>query len=324
MARLIPLLVAILLLAGGLALGLGLPTPATAAQAAGGRLPQNDAGSGGDAGDTPEAALALTTPRRIWSANLTPTGTDSDWYRLAASQAFCASVEATVNSPGFLTLTNGVGRHAAAEREVMPHHATRLFLAGEAGQAPYFGVEPPMMNHLSLGDSTGSPPSPGRYTFAFTASPYAELDPEGDGEAPEAGATPATSAPLPRGCSAGRLDPSRGDLEDRYHLDVAEGGLTTVSFAVASGDAAKLRITMPSGETYATVPSGGAVEIYAYETGRWTLSVVPMDDSLPVLGGLGLALPRADARDLVETSYLLGTTDGPPGDTQPCRPSCLG
>ncbi|HVM45828.1 MAG TPA: hypothetical protein VM582_07825, partial [Candidatus Thermoplasmatota archaeon] len=99
------------------ALGVTYPV-SLRAQALGNAIAENDAGSGQDAGDTPETALLLTTARRIWSANLTPPGTDSDWYRLPTSGAYCAIAEANLGNPGEVTLTGATSRTPAVSRSL--------------------------------------------------------------------------------------------------------------------------------------------------------------------------------------------------------------
>lgn len=320
MVRLFPALVMMLALLAAVGIGVTLPLSHATAPASGGRLLQNDAGSGGDAGDSPALALVIANARRMWSANLTPAGTDLDWYGLNAQEAFCAKVDATVGSPGSLTLAGGSDLHAAATREAMPHRPTRLALAASAGGMPIFGVEPPMMSHTLI-EGSGGQPSPSRYTFTFTSSTYEELDPENDGENPEAGSTLANAAPLPASCAAGRLRTASADAEDRYYVDVAESRLITISFAIASGDAAQARIVTPSGAVHATLQSGDSVDVWANQAGRWQVVVAYPGGSAAPATTNGLApLLALQAETLLESAYILGITDGP--DPEPCRPTC--
>lgn len=307
------------------AIALSFPVIPVSAQPQGGPgQSQNDAASGQDAGDTPGSALLVTGGRRTWSANLTPTGTDADWYRLDQSSAFCAMVDSTTNSPGTVTLASGATLDASVAREADPHRATILSLAAPAGRMPIFGLEPPMLSSMgaSSGES-GSPPSPGHYTFSLTAAGYLDLDPEADGEAPEAGSTAATAAPLPAGCSAGRLQGL--DTEDRYAFDVEDPRDLTISFAIASGGVAQARVIDPSGAIVRTLASGDAADVWAGAVGRWYVVVsetAPSAVPLP-LDALARGSRALGDADLVDTAYLLGVTDGP-GDPAPCRPSCLG
>lgn len=314
MARQVPVL-AVLLALGGL-VGAGLLVPsAPVVAAADTPLAQNDAGSGRDAGDTPANALLLPAARRAWSANLTPPGSDMDWYRLATDGAFCAAAETTSSATGHLVLTSDPTRFAAVDTMAEAHTATRLTLAAPAGRAPYLGLEP--ASSFAMVEGAGRP-NPGRYSFTLTSSSYADLDPERDGETPEAGATLATAAPIPAGCAAGRLG-GAGDGEDRYAFDVTQPRALALSFAVASGRAASLRVLTPSGATYTTLASGDAATVWADEPGRWTVAIAP-DAANARADAFGLALPLALASDYDTTEYLLGVL-GP--DPEPCRPSCL-
>lgn len=318
MARHVPVFITLVLLLAGA--GVGYFWPTTGAIAQGGAPVENDASSGADAGNTPHEATRIADARRVWSANLTPTGTDSDWYRLPAVGAFCAVVEASVGSPGSLTLAGSPELASTTRVEAMPHRPARLHLAQPDAAVPYFGIEAPMMSRLSGGDTSSHQPSPGRYTFSFQARTHAELDPERDGESPEAGPTPATSAALPQGCSAGHL--SDADVRDHYHFDVgSEARTLALSFAVAAGSPAQLRVVTPSGATHTTLASGGAAEVWAAEPGRWSV-VVSFPEAQP--GLLRTHLARlAPEGGVLETDYLLAASDGP-GDTDPCRPSCMG
>lgn len=314
-ARNVPVLLVLLALAGLVGAGLLLPGSPTVAAREGAPL-QNDAASGQDAGDSPQVALLLPGARRMWSGNLTPPGTDSDWYRLDASGAFCAVAEATSSATGNLVLAADPSRAVSVADTAEAQRSTRLALAAPAGHAPFLGLEPAMLAAFA-GDGSAHP-SPGRYAFSLEARSHAELDPEQDGEAPEAGATPATAAPLPPGCTAGRLRGSAGDVEDRYVFDVSGSARISLSFALAGGDAARARVLTPSGATHATLASGDALTVWADEPGRWTVVVEPEATAAQPTLALGLAL----ATEVPESSYLLGVV-GPP-DPEPCRPSCLG
>ena len=321
MARHLPFLA--FLIAGACVLAAHqLAPPLVGAQAQGQGAPGlNDAGSGQDAGDSPEHALLLpsSNARRLWSANLTPSGTDVDWYRLATSGAFCAAAEATLATPGGVTLASDTAQATRVARSVGAHKSVDVALAAPAGRLPYLGIEP---QSLMMASSGSNAQGPTHYTFALRAFDHATLDPGADGESPEAGATLATAAPLANGCTAGRLSSAQGDLEDVYFLDVSEPRLLTLSFARAGGDAVTARVVTPTGATHATLASGGAVDVWTSETGRWSV-VVSSASSAGALASLRVPLPGAGAGMFVESSYLLASTDGP-GDPQSCRPSCQG
>lgn len=282
---------------------------------------QNDAASGQDASDFPENALVLSAARRTWSGNLTPAGTDSDWYRLGAEGAFCAEGEGTLTTPGGLTLAGSPSREPSVTRTVGARGSISVALAAPAGSVPLLGIEPMAILMAAEGSQVQGPT---HYTFSFRAYDHASLDPERDGESPEAGATPATSAPLPPGCAGGRLSGANGDVEDRYHVDVVEPRYMTIGFALASGDPATVSILTPAGATYATLSSGEVADVWASEPGRWSVVVAPAGAAqapaapLPALLGSALTITSAE---ILESAYFLSTTDGP-GDHQACRPSC--
>ena len=314
-ARVLIVLVALLLLACAAVASLGVPAaPPTA-----GALPgasQNDAGSGQDAGDTPASAILVGSARRAYVANLTPPGMDADWYRHAVDEAFCSVADATTSSSGVLTVSADAGGRVSASRFVEPHRSARLALAAPAGHTPFLGFEPTALRAAIEGDATGR--DPGRYTFNFQSFRLADLDPEADGESPEAGAFPAASVPLPGECLAGRVS-SPADAEDAFHLDVAGSRVLTVSFALAGPGDARLDVLSPTGALRASLASGEAADVWADEPGRWHL-VVRAPAPAPALAPLGLAaLPTGQTTTTVD--YLVGVTDGP-GSSNPCRPSC--
>lgn len=322
-ARHVPLVVTLVALLAFTGIGLTLPMGPAGALAPAAPPRQNDASSGQDAGDSPEIALVLANARRPWNANLTPPGSDADWYRLDTSEAFCAVADATTTAEGQLTLTSTASRDAAAGRLAPAHKATHLVLAAPAGHAALLGLEPASM--FMRTEDGGARPSPGHYTFTLSTSTISELDPTADGEVPEAGDTPATAVAFPSECSAGRLQSAAGDLEDHYSFDVTDPRALTLSFAVASGDAAEVRVKTPTGATYATLASGDAVDVWASQPGRWTIAVAyptPTIGPSPLQSRVAPPLLPAPL-DTLDTSYILGLTDGP-GDPQQCRPSCVG
>jgi len=317
-ARSIPILVLVVSLAAAVGIGYSdVLRPALAAQ--GGPPGQNDAGSGQDAGDSPDAALVVGGARRTWSANLTPPGTDADWYRRDVASAFCAVASATTNSPGEIILASDPARETAVRAPVDPPTPTTHALAAPSGRMPFFGLEP-MSLVQTYGSTSSGPPSPGRYTFEFSTRSHAELDPEGDGESPEAGATAATSAPLSAGCAAGRLQSSAGDIEDRYHVDITQAIEMTFSFAIASGAPADVTVLSPSGATRATLSTGETATVWLSEPGRWTIVVAYEGAAIVPARGLAIHALLPDAPATTVTEYLLGTTGGP--DPEPCRPTC--
>lgn len=279
---------------------------------------QNDAGSGQDAGDTPAQAILVPNAARVFTANLTPPGTDADWYRHALTGAFCTVAQATPTSAGLATLASDASGGAAVSRNLEPHRVLTVALAAPAGRAPHFGVQPAsFMSALETRDST---PDPGRYTFGLRSFGLADLDPEGDGEGTDAANGPGAARALSGPCHAGRL--GQGD-QDWYALDVASPRELTISLAVAGSGDPVAALVAPDGSVRLSVSSGGAATAWAGETGRWHVVVSHAPRAAPAPGGLALALPLASTgAALVETAdYILGTTDGP-GDTNPCRPSC--
>lgn len=295
----------------------GLPT--ADAQAG---LSQNDAGSGGDAGDAPSGAVLVANVRRVFTANLTPPGVDSDWYRHEMETAFCSVAKATTSSAGTLTLTADADGSPRVSRAVEPRRSLEIAIASPAGGTPFLGFEPGSSFAAASTDGEVAP-DPGRYSFAFQSFRLSDLDPEGDGESPEAGPAPAGAAAAPSGCSAGSVS-SYSDAEDWYFLDVASARELTVSFAVAGSSGGRLDLLAPSGEVRASLASGELASVWAGQ-GRWHLVVRAPAAQPP--GALATPVAAAAqhlvAEEETTVDYLIGLTDGP-GSSNACRPSCLG
>lgn len=301
-------------LVAGVVIAADLPDHIPLASAAPGG--QNDAGSGQDAGDTPAQALLIPSGTRTFAGNLSPAGQDADWYRHSTSSAFCALADATLSTAGQLTIAADVHRAYSASRSVQPQTPLTLALAAPAGLTPYLGIEPgPSMT------KEGGGSSPGRYSFKFQSFSMSDLDPDANGEVPEAGATSATAVALPGACSAGRL--SSTDTTDRFYYDITEPREIWLSLAVASGDGnIQLTFVSPSGAAATTIPSGQSGEVYASETGRWNVVITRSSTStpassaatLPILG----ALSSSSDLSTTGTDYILALSEGP----DPCRPSC--
>lgn len=294
---------------------LGDPLPV--ALAAPGPSGQNDAGSGTDAPDSAAEAFVVASASRKYSGNLTPVGSDLDWYRHLRAEAFCASATITLTTAGVATLTSDPLRTATVGRFAEARKTVGLTLAAPFGKSPHLGIEGGM-NVMST--ETG-PQSPGRYTFALQSFSLADLDPQGDGEGADAGPTGASSSPLAAGCSAGRL--AVGDAADAYHLDVADARDLTISLARARGTGEiALDVVGPDGSLRATIESGGAADVWASEPGRWLLIVRHhAPDAAASLRLPASSTPTAEATEDGEViDYLLGLTDGP--GSNPCRPSC--
>lgn len=254
----------------------------------------------------------------MWNANLTPPGTDADWYRLDVDTAFCAVAEVFTHTPGQLTLAAQEDRSPGMARLTEAGGGTQLALAAPAGNTVFLGLEPASM--MLLSSDTESAPSPGRYTFSLDAMDYAQLDPEGDGESPEAGDTPTTAASLGAGCAAGSL--SAADQADHRIFDVDEAREVGFSLARAGGANVELRVVSPSGATRLTLRSGESGDVWADEPGRWTAIVAPLPTSSLSASALGMALSSPTGSALDDAYYLLGVVDGPPGEPDPCSPTC--
>lgn len=321
MARALPVVLTVVFLVSAAVVAVNLPGSLPTADAQAGRS-QNDAGSGGDAGDSPAGAVLVSNARRVHTANLTPPGVDADWYRQEAHEAFCSVAQMSASSAGSFTLAGDAAQQLRASRMVEPRRNTELALASPPGGTPYLGFEPGSLFAFSESGGDRSP-DPGRYSFGFQTYRLADLDPEGDGESPEAGPAPGASRAIGSGCHAGRVA-GVSDAEDWHHLDVSGSRQLTVSFALARASEASLEVRSPTGEVRAVLASGEAADLWA-EEGRWHLVVRAPAATVAAPAALALAraAPLAGAADESATDYLIGLTDGP-GSSNACRPSCLG
>lgn len=313
-----PLLALALIATAMVASALTFPASAPIRPVLAGIASQNDAGSGQDAGNTPLQALLVPSVQRTFTGNLTPAGTDTDWYRHETTAATCTQAQATTSIATQLTIANDAQRNHTTSRGAPARQAVALALATPAGQTPFFGVEPGLTSPalVTTVDTSGG------YTFSFQSFGLSDLDPRGLGEVPEAGATRATAVVVPGPCFAGRLASSVGDTVDQFYFDVSAPQDITLSFAIATTGASHVRLIDPAGTLRATLATGDATTTYASGAGRWYLVVerpttVTLEAGAPI-SLLHTAIPSSSATS--DTDYLIGLTLD--GGTNPCRPAC--
>lgn len=301
------------------------------AAAAAPRAP-NDAGSGMDAGNDPAAALVLLSSGR-YAGNLTPPGDDRDWYRLpsGAATGVCGAARAQGVVTGQAVLTGLETRDPSIARSLSPSATTRLFLAVPEATSILLGIEgTTATTALSTfdGGSRGDEPRGGAYFFDVAAYTVAQLDPEGDGEGVDAGATPAAAKPQPGPCFAGRLDAR--DAGDVYSFAVTSGSTLDVSFATPPTGDLRLRILGSNGATLLELASGDARSLSVTEDATWYAEVVRTASSAAPTtasardGRLDLPLAASTADGDGAVGYLVAVSDGTADDpdTTSCRPMC--
>lgn len=270
---------------------------------------RDDAGSGGDAGDTPQEALPLQEAG-AYQGNLS-TPADADWYRLDRSQT-ATCMEATIDGRSVANATLAAERPGAtlpldeapsAEATHNPTESLTLGLASPDVQRVLLGLTPQYtLTHPAAPDAGF-----GGYGFDLQVTTIADV--AGDRRGPP-GDVPAADAAgdLPRvssSCVAGTLDAdggSGGDV-DAYKLQADAGDRLVLSLATdaAPSESTTLDLVTPSGKTALTLENGDVVGTRLEETGNYTLSV---EDGLDQKVEYGFGITTDD--------------DGPPS----CRPSC--
>lgn len=244
----------------------------------------DDAGTGTDAGDTRESALALAYG--AYEGNLTVK--DTDWYRFgdAATTLGCLDVTAMAStSMRFEIATEGTTVGGLADEGVF---TTVLASAGRAS----FGV---------LSDEVPwSAASVGPYSFALAHSPPWATGDTVLNDAPEFAAF---ASRVPEKCFGASFRHDAPDV-DVWTFGAGALDLVTYSFAVDSNAVGILDILGPGGDVIAgPIGSGDAGQFLAPTNGTYSV--------------------RTSSYSSSETSqYVVGLAVGPEPST--CRPYCLG
>lgn len=267
----------------------------------------NDAGTGGDAGDSPEAATRLEAYGTY--AGMLNSKKDADWYgwRPASSSDTPLCIAATVTGDALSHVSlvaqsaNGDSRtvKASTGNESLSSTAAVAFPASASTFLGFVPVENP---------AGGDPTRPGSYAFDIRALRASDITANDAGLPGDAGMNIGSARPVGAGCFGGVL--AAADQRDVFSFQGQTGQVVTVSMhdVVASG--ARMSLLGPSGSRIATVPSNGVFVATLTESGTYYLS---MERST--------AIPLAGDAPPIEAPYTFGLgLDPDPG--QGCRPGC--
>lgn len=283
LARTIPLLMVILLVA-----------PLTVAGS------QNDAGTGGDAGNT----RATATPIAYGAYSGYIASQDSDWYRApGATQPACAV--ATVRPfENPQSVAFGLERGASATlttARILAGQSRTLAMAGTSYTGAVLGVAP-LPNEPQQGD----PARPGPYQFTIATVGPSDRATRDALTGADVGGTPLDAGSASNGCIQGHLDPlSRlgGDNADAYRLVAAPGDVITFSLAAAQGAPIGLTLTDANGVALSSIGVDG-ISSYSTSSG----------------GVFYLTAARSTMVSAESIAYIIGVIVGP--EPPSCTPNC--
>jgi hypothetical protein len=291
---------------------LAVLTSLLAATAVAGSTAPNDAGSGGDAGDTRDQALLLPSPGS-YNGRLDVAG-DADWYRVAQGSSPAICLETWFRGGLRADAVAAIAQDPAlTARHPMSGNKWRgIGLASPGGGDGMAAVEPSF--------SSGQQPDTGPYSFSLSvgteAAPQRRETPTGA----DAGDLPASASNLPGPCFAGQVG-GLGDGSDHFRFTGRDGEVLSLSFAQGGGATATLDLLAPDGRVLASLRSGGFARVWLDTQGTWMLRVTA--DAAGSESGMdepASPLPRSDTG---EDDYLVGaSTESTESDPNPCRPLC--
>lgn len=295
------------------AAALVLATPLLGAQ---GAIPiEDDAGSGGDAGDSPSEAVELGAEGEYEGHLTIPT--DADWFALEVAgegEPICA--EATVDGEALANVTLGATGQTLAEGPTVddlalaeathdPTEPLAVGLASPGVNTTFLGFTP----QYTLPDGSGPHAGIGQYLFDLQVT---DVDPEtiGSDNGPNVDDAPALDdvndranlPPVTGACVAGQLG-TDGSQADAYAFEAEAGEYVTLSLATSedtSTDTTTVGLVAPNGTEVLTLEDGDVTRVLVEESGTWAISLTSDHD---VAYGVGLSQDD----------------DDPP----PCRPTCM-
>lgn len=275
---------------------------AVAALASAGPVPgiHGDAGTPGDAGDSPAEATELPSSG-TYNGTLAPPG-DADWYVLKSpvdrSLCYQAVIDGQAYANATLSLTQGLA--PAVTRPILPAHVLDLGIAAPTTSKVFLGLTPTQAVH----DQGSAETSLGSYRFDLQAFRHDDLGPGDAGTGQDAGEAPATGIAVEDPCIGGDLEPEV-DTADTFTFQAEEGELVAISLAQAASAPIRLSLVSPSGDTRATIQEGGFADVALDETGIWSVQ----------------ASLFGTTDQQLEIDYMIGlTVNGP--EPPPCRPGC--
>lgn len=263
-----------------------------------------DAGTGGDAGDTPLSATAV--PYGTF-AGAHDSPKDADWYALPERDS-PSCLEVTASSTAWLDLTVAVD--GFAETATIP----------ESGRLRWGFVDNRLDDVLvgltpTVNPSGGTASRPGSYVVEAGAFGPGDLGSGDGGTGGDAAAKAPSATPLTRPCFAGSLAVPSGDTADVYSFAGVAGHTVTISFQRLVDADAFLTLATSSGTELAEISDGHATTTLP-STGTYYLAVTQAGDTSTVFTA-ALALPLAG---MTSVPYLAAVTDDP---GQGCRPMCV-
>lgn len=229
------------------------------ASGVGAAVTQDDAGSGGDAGDSQDNALLLPGPGTYDGAF--GVNDPADWYRLEDSSpedAHCALLDVKANAPTDVTLEADGHRVTGRATEDRP---LRVSLASPFASHIDHGFEPAKTNVLDSGMR--------EYTFTTDTLSIWELETlskNDSDDAPERSG----SGPLPEDCAFGQL--GNGDTSDTYTFDALAGDNIVFSLA----DTGQQEITMTVLDPAGNIVDGGVDSLLGTSidtSGTWSVTL---------------------------------------------------
>lgn len=261
--------------------------------------PQNDAGSGGDAGDTRDAALLLPD-YGAYEAQTTPHD-KSDWFAVDDATAGPTCVEVEFGGGNNVTSTLIV-ETPSGERTVSTYSPggkrDTLAVASSEVLASDMHFTPSPNN-----PNSGDPARPGAYSFTVSAKRSATLADAGTGT--DAGSERADAIALGDGCHGGRI--GVGELQvdqvDYYQVFISAGEALTYSLGADPSAPVQILLQDAAGNALQTAIGPDGIATYTVDTDQ----TVYLQTSTTKL-------------DVSQFPYLVGIEVGPPEPG--CHPYC--
>lgn len=290
---------------------------------------ENDAGSGGDAGDTLDTAYRLPAWGAYEGAMVKHnTIRDTDWYRappIVETQAMqCVEFTGAANMWTNITV---VARTPNGDLVTNPG-----FIPDKRTYV-YGGIAVPALMDAWLGNvpndhtSSGDPTRPGNYSFSFHDYDAASLGSGDGGLDGDAGNSFSNATPAPAPCFSGILKTNLGDSRDIYSFTAKGGTSVGISFALPGDQEALLGLYDSAGVKLAEVASGSITHVPITTDGTYYVSVIRTDmptvGTVSPVGTMSTSSSSTSVSDTVvdtEIPYLIGIVMGPerPG----CKPHC--
>lgn len=259
---------------------------------------QNDAGSGGDAGNTRAQALALSA-YGAYTGELKNSDDTSDWYTITDAPSGPACIEMRESSEKIrgtrLTIVEG-----AMEKTVTAEHGDNgmsvLAIAASEVNASYLNI--------NSGYGSGVNARSGPYSFSLNA--YRTVSTPDAGTGIDAGNNRANAIPIAAGCHGGRLGYGQIALDtiDYYRIDLQAGDRIVASLGADLGAPLMMLIEDTQGNALTTTVGPDGMLAYTSATNQPVYLKTSSSSLSPA-----------------QFPYLVGIVVGPPGEPG-CNPTC--